>query len=225
MAAVAPPVGRAGRMNLADPQGDSGWASTRSRLRVVARVRWAALPSCALGVWSMATRKPSPRNRATRPAAEDLESRQLLSATASGTDIDGDTWTLRLIGPGSLTVVKQNGVDGNPAPLNSTTEINQIIVGGTHPLVSRPIGTVHKGSNGDGKVFFNTFNQLENHSERFSAGLGLLAINMPNFWLGNTTPAGSTTTPTTPAITIPDGTDTLRFGGVDTKHNQTNPPA
>jgi hypothetical protein len=166
----------------------------------------------------MATRKPSPRNRALRPAKEDLESRQLLSAIASGTDIDGDTWTFKLTGPGSLTVVKQNGPDGNPAPLNSTTEISQIVVGGTDPLVSRLIGIVRKGPNGDGKVFFNTFDQLESHSEKLQSGLGLLAVNMPGFWLGNTFPTGST--PTAPTMTIPDGVDTLRFGGVDTTHNQ-----
>jgi hypothetical protein len=172
----------------------------------------------------MATRKPSPRIRALRPAAEDLESRQLLAAMVSGTDIDGDTWTLRLTGPGSLTVVKQNGADGTPAPLNSQTEINTIVVAGTNPLESRLVGTVRKSPTGDGKVFFNNFNELEQHSEHLSGvGLGLLAINMPNFWLGNTFPAGSTTT-TPPAIAIPDGVSTLKFGGVDTTHNQVNPP-
>ncbi len=48
---------------------------------------------------------------------------------------------------------------------------------------------------------------------------------MPNFWLGNTTPVGSTETPVTPSITIPDGVSTLNFGGADTTHNQVNPPA
>jgi hypothetical protein len=158
-----------------------------------------------------------------------LESRQLLAAMVSGTDVDGDTWTLRLMGPGSLTVVKQNGPDGNPAPLNSQTEIDSIVVAGTDPLASRLVGTVRKGPNGDGKVFFNTFDELPNRSEHFQAngqplGLGLLGITMPGFWLGNTTPAGSTTTPTTPTIAIPDGTGTLKFGGVDTTHNQVNPP-
>jgi hypothetical protein len=45
---------------------------------------------------------------------------------------------------------------------------------------------------------------------------------MPNFWLGNTTPASTTTTttPTPPSIKIPDGVDTFDFGGVDTTHNQ-----
>src|SRR5512135_150785 len=90
----------------------------------VARARRVGLSPSALGVWSMSTRKPSPRNRALRPAPEDLEDRQMLSATASGTDFDGDTWTLRLIGPGSLAVTKQdNG------------EINQITVAGAEPLV------------------------------------------------------------------------------------------
>ena len=98
--------------------------------------------------------------RALRPTAEDLESRQLLAAMVSGTDVDGDTWTLRLIGPGSLTVVKQAGADGNPAPLNSATEIDTITVAGTNPLSSQLVGTVKKGPNGDGKVFFNTFDEL-----------------------------------------------------------------
>ncbi len=174
----------------------------------------------------MATRKPSPRIRALRPTAEDLESRQLLAAMASGTDIDGDTWTLRLIGPGSMTVVKQDGADGNPAPLNSQTEINSITVAGTNPLESRLVGTVKQGPNGDGKVFFNTFDQLDNRSLKLQGiGLGLLSIDMPDFWLGNTTPPGSTATPTTPSITIPDGVNTLNFGGVDTTHNQVNPPS
>ena len=65
-----------------------------------------------------------------------------------------------MIGPGSLNVVKQDGADGNPAPLNSQTEINSITVAGTDPLSSRLVGTVHKGPNGDGKVFFNTFDEL-----------------------------------------------------------------
>jgi hypothetical protein len=173
----------------------------------------------------MATRKPSPRNRALRPAAEDLECRQLLSGTVSGTDIDGDTWTLRLLGPGTLNVTKQVDAAGNPSPLNSATQINTITVGGTDPLASRLIGTVHKAANGDGKVFFQTFNELASHSKRMNGGLGLLSINMPGFWLGKTTPAGTTpTTNATPSITINDGVDTLRFGGVDTTVGQTNPP-
>src|SRR5207253_6156422 len=84
------------------------------------------------------------------------------------------------------------------------------------------VGKVKKGSKGDGRVFFNTFNELASHSEKLSTGLGLLAIDMPGFWLGNTTAAGATAS-TTPSITIPDGVDTFRFGGVDTQHNQTNP--
>jgi hypothetical protein len=174
----------------------------------------------------MATRKPSPRNRALRPAAEDLESRQLLSGTVSGTDIDGDTWTLKLIGPGTLNVTKQVGADGNPSPLSSETEINAITVGGTDPLTSRLIGTVKKAAGGDGKVFFQTYTELGADSDNLASGLGLLSVKMPDFWLGLTTPSGTTPTQNvTPSITIPDGVNTLRFGGVDTTHNQTNPPA
>jgi hypothetical protein len=170
----------------------------------------------------MSTRKPSPRNRALRPAPEDLEDRQLLSAVVSGTDIDGDTWTLRLIGPGSLVVTKQNDANGNPQPLNSQSEINTITVAGAEPLVTRLIGTVHKSATGDGKVFFQSLNELSSRSERLAGGQSMLSIVMPNFWLGNTTPVTSTTTtlPSPPSITIPDGVNTLKFGGVDTTHDQ-----
>ena len=174
----------------------------------------------------MATRKPSPRNRAVRPAAEDLESRHLLSKVVSGTDIDGDTWTLQLFGRGSLTVVKQNDpTTGSPAALNSATEINQIIVGGTDPLHSRLVGHVTKGPNGNGQVFFQNLTELTSRTDTLGAGNGLLAINMPNFFLGNTTPTTATPSTTAPSIVVPDGVDTLRFGGVDTTHNQVTPPS
>ena len=171
----------------------------------------------------MATRKPSPRNRAVRPAAEDLESRHLLSQVVSGTDTDGDSWTLQLFGRGSLTVVKQvDPTTGAPGTLNSPTEINQIIVGGTDPLHSRLVGTVTKI--GTGQVFFQNLQELTSRSDILGAGNGLLAINMPRFYLGDTTPTSSTTTPTTPSITIPDGVDTFRFGGVNTARNPNNSP-
>src|SRR5512135_3294508 len=92
----------------------------------VARARRVGLSPSALGVWSMSTRKPSPRNRALRPAPEDLEDRQMLSRMFTGTDpTTGATWTLQLIGPGSLDVTKQ--ADG---------AINQITVAGAEPLVT-----------------------------------------------------------------------------------------
>jgi hypothetical protein len=134
----------------------------------------------------------------------------MLSATVSGTDIDGDTWTLRLIGPGSLVVTKQNN-----ASLNSQTEINQITIAGAEPLVTRLIGHVTKGPNGDGKVFFQSLNELPSRSERLTGGQSFLSIVMPNFWLGTHTPST-----TAPAILIPDGVNTLKFGGVDTRQNQ-----
>lgn len=174
----------------------------------------------------MSTRKLHPRTRALRPSAEGLETRQLLAATVSGIDVDGDQWTLRLVGPGALTVVKQNGADGNPAPLASNTEISKITIGGTNPLQSRLIGTVKKGPNGDGKVFFENFTELANRGEHSSNGDGPLAIAMPGFWLGVTSPPSTSTTtaPSPPSITIPDGTATLEFGGVDTTHGRTATP-
>ena len=173
----------------------------------------------------MSTRKHATPARAFRPEASDLESRRLLSGVVSGVDAKGDTWTLRLTGPGSLNVVKQDDSSGKPAALNSATDINTITIGGTDPTKSRLVGTVTSVAAGsDGRVFFQNLNELPSRSELFpSSGLGILSIDMPGFWLGNTTPStsSSASTNTTANIHIPDGVDTLRFGGVDTTFNRT----
>ncbi|GAC1475549.1 MAG: hypothetical protein NVSMB9_28310 [Isosphaeraceae bacterium] len=173
----------------------------------------------------MSMRKQTPRTRGFRPEADNLEERQLLSAVVSGTDSKGDAWTLRLIGPGALSVVKQNGPDGKPAALNSPTDINTITIGGTDPTVTRLVGTVHKGPMSDGRVFFQELVALPARSVKFSStGLGMVSVDMPNFWLGNTTPlAGRTTPPNAPNISLPDGVESLRFGGVDTTVNRSAP--
>ena len=171
----------------------------------------------------MSTRKQTQRTRAFRPEADSLESRQLLSGLVTGTDSKGDIWTLQLVGPGQISVVKQNDSNGKPAPLNSATDISTITVGGTDPVQSRLIGTVNKvGAGSDGHVFFNNLVQLPSRSERYgAAGLGLVSVSMPSFWLGRTTSPSSTTaaTATLPSISMPDGVDTLQFGGVDASHN------
>lgn len=175
----------------------------------------------------MSTRKHSPRNRGFRPETSALEDRQLLSGVVSGMDSKGDAWTLRLIGPGQISVIKQVGADGNPAPLDSATDIDTITIGGTDPLKSRLVGVVTKtGANSDGRVFFQNFKQLVGRSEQFgTAGYGILSIDMPDFWLGNTTPIDTTgtTSPPAPNIALPDGAATLRFGGVDTTFNRPAP--
>lgn len=168
----------------------------------------------------MSTRKHSPRSRAFRPGAVTLERRELLSGVVSGTDIDGDLWSLRLIGTGSISVLKQVDTNGDPSPLDSQTEISTITIGGTDPINSRVVGTVQKGTSGDGKVFFQEMIGLEAQSQQFSGvGLGTVSIDMPDFWLGNTTPSTATGTPGPIRIALPDGTASLRFGGVDRLHN------
>ena len=165
----------------------------------------------------MSMRKDLGRSRAIRPAAESLELRQLLSATITGTDTAGDKWTLSLLGKGTLQVIKQNDPStGNPGTLTSATEIKSITVAGTDPRSTRLIGTVVPASGSDGRVFFNNLTEIPNRSDLSGVGLGLLAINMPDFWLGYT---GSTTAPSgspVAEIAIPDGVNSLRFGGVDT---------
>ncbi len=173
----------------------------------------------------MSMRKHLGRSRAYRPSAECLEGRQLLSATVSGTDTAGDQWTLTLQGHGSLQVVKQNDSTGSPGALNSATEIKSITVSGTDPADSKLIGTVKPAAGSTGQIFFEQLNEIPNHSDKTGTGLGLEAINMPNFYLGVTDPS-VTTSSTQPlaSINIPDGVNSLRFGGVDTtKFFGTNP--
>jgi len=165
----------------------------------------------------MAIRKHPSRFRAIRPATEDLEQRQLLSGTVSGVNGEGDAWVLTLVGPGSVRVTKQPDAAGNATSLTGPTEIDTITVAGTDPLHTRLVGTVTPSGRGTGRVFFQNFVEVANRSERTSGGNGLLSIDMPSFYLGLTAAAAPTTTAgAEPSILIPDGTSTLRFGGVDT---------
>jgi hypothetical protein len=165
----------------------------------------------------MAKRKHPSRFRAIRPATENLEERQLLSGTVSGVDTEGDAWTLRLIGPGSIQVTKQPDANGNPTALTDPSEINTITILGTDPLETRLVGTVVPSGTGTGQVFFQTLTEVTNPSFKGTGGNGLLSIDMPQFYLGltaNTAPTSSSGVE--PSINIPDGVATLDFGGVDT---------
>ena len=164
----------------------------------------------------MSMRKHLGRSRAFRPSAESLEGRQLLSATVSGTDTAGDQWTLTLKGHGTLQVLKQDDSSGSPAALDSNTEINSITVAGTDPMDSVLTDTVKRAPGSDGRVFFNTLTEITNKSDKTGSGLGLLAINIPDFYLGYTGSATPGTTEPIASINIPDGINSLRFGGVDT---------
>jgi hypothetical protein len=178
----------------------------------------------------MSMRKDLGRSRALRPSAESLELRQLLSATVSGTDTAGDKWTLKLLGKGTLQVVKQTDPStGEPGALDSATEINSITLAGTDPRSTRLIGTVVPAAGSDGRVFFNTLTEIQNRSNLLAQGLGILAINMPDFYLGYTGSAMAPSTGPVASINIPDGVNSLRFGGVDTTKffgtNAANSPA
>jgi hypothetical protein len=144
-----------------------------------------------------------------------------------GLDIDGDAWTLRLHGPGDFQVINQPGDDGDPIPVGQPALIDQIILGGPDPGTTRLIGKVNPGPNGDGKIFFARFTELGGavtqapisgdsafggFAAQDPANLGPHAIDMPGFWLGQTSDSATAPDPT---IDIPDGVNTLRFGGVD----------
>src|SRR5262249_8176729 len=150
---------------------------------------------------------PLRRPRGLRPAPESLESRRLLSKTISGVDGDGDQWTLQLIGPGDLRVTKQDDANGNPQDLTTPSQIKKIKSAGADPTRSRLVGKVTKSASGDGKVFFQKMTELGGAAESASTGNGILAIDIPNFWLGDTSPTGTPVVGTTikGSIDIPDG--------------------
>jgi len=191
----------------------------------------------------MFTRKPTPSRRSFRPSAEGLETRRVLSsfstiptASVSGTDIDGDRWTLTLYGPGTINVVDGEGAAFTSANAEVPNLINTITVAGTVTSRSRLIGSVTPAAGSDGKVFFQNMNiqangafpQLDrNEANRISPtaqnGIGL--IDAPDFWLGNT--SGAEPTVSSPyhsgfrlagTITAPEGVNVLKFGGVDVNY-------
>ncbi|MBX6313978.1 MAG: hypothetical protein IRY99_13835, partial [Isosphaeraceae bacterium] len=163
---------------------------------------------------SMSTRRP--RSWALRPRPEDLEDRRLLSVVYRGTDIDGDTYELKLVGGGDLRVTALNAA-GNPATPNEPALIDKIEIGGPSPESTRLIGKVlQKGPNGDGRVFFQTLDVLGGASENIAGANGMLAIDMPDFYLGHTSTTAPTANQPAGEIRIPDGIVTLRFGGIDT---------
>ena len=165
----------------------------------------------------MAMRKLPSRFRAIQPSAENLEGRQLLAGVVSGVNTEGDHWVLRLVGPGSIRVTKQPDTSGTATTLTDQSEIDTITIAGTDPLASRLVGQVTPSGQGDGRVFFQTFTEIQGISQTGGSGNGLLSIDMPNFWLGLTSATAPTATAgTTPSISLPSGTATLRFGGVDT---------
>jgi hypothetical protein len=194
----------------------------------------------------MSMRKPSPSRRALRPLAENLETRHLLSslstkpsATVSGTDSKGDRWTLTLYGPGTLNVVDKDGNAFTSATKYTPDDINTITVSGTATSESRLVGKVtYVPAGSDGRVFFqqltinNTgayafFNTSLVEPKAVIAQNGIAAVDIPNFWLGETTGTAPTATSnfhvvgTTPfhlagGINALEGINVLRFGGVDT---------
>lgn len=190
----------------------------------------------------MLKRKPRPPIRLLRPTGENLETRQLLSVTppgsstltqiVRGTDPDGAQWTLKLYGPGAISVVGTNGDTFDSTTQKLQESIDTITVAGSISTETRLVGTVKPGSNGDTDVYFqnmlvtdtgelgkidvgqvNNFRTVQN---------GIYAIDMPNFYLAHT----ETTVPGTSSlihsnamsageINIPQGVNTLRFGGVN----------
>jgi hypothetical protein len=191
----------------------------------------------------MSTSKRTPSRRSFRPLAEGLETRQVLStystiptATVSGTDADGDRWTLTLFGPGTMNVVDQTGEAFTRENSGTPNLINTITVAGTVTHSSRLVGRVEPADGGDGKVFFQNLNVQNNGAydnidpnwvqrRGTVAQNGIALVDMPSFWLGRTSTATSTAQSDIHAgfklaggITAPEGINVLRFGGVDVNY-------
>ena len=162
----------------------------------------------------MPTSKPR-RPKSYRPGQETLEGRMMLSGVVQGVDVDGDLYTLSLSGPGAIRVLNQPGADGTtPIPIGQAGLINTITLQGTNPTASRLVGAVQQASGGDGRVFFENLVSPSNVSTGGGIGVGILSIEMPDFWLGDTSPGDTDAVQGT--IRLPNGINTLNFGGVDT---------
>jgi hypothetical protein len=189
--------------------------------------------------------------RSLRPQAESLETRQLLSiaissklnyaqpsGVARGTDPDGAQWTLRLYGPGSLTVLGTGGQVFSKSTQNVTQSIQTINVGGAITTQTRLVGIVKPPATGDGRVYFENLNvaptgelgkiDVGQVSNFRTVQNGIYAIDIPDFYLAHTATTAPvldaalgihspihTTAATAGSIIIPQGVITLRFGGVD----------
>lgn len=161
----------------------------------------------------MATRRPG--DRAFRPTTEGLESRKLLTKVITGVDIDGDTWELRLLGPGDLSVVNQPDANGDPIPLGEPALIDSILIGGPDPTQTRLVGVVNQAEGGDGRVYFQNMREFNGAAVGVAALNGIHVIDMPDFWLGRTSAEATIAGVPAGLILIPDGVNTLRFGGAD----------
>ena len=134
------------------------------------------------------------------------KSSQQATAVVRGTDPDGAQWTLRLYGPGALNVVDTNGDQFTRSTQNLVESIDTIIVAGAITTETRLVGTVHPDPNtANARVYFqNLFVTPTGELGKIDEGQvsnfrivqnGILAIDMPDFYLGHT----ETTTPSTPS--------------------------
>ena len=133
---------------------------------------------------------------------------------------------------GAISVVGTNGDTFDSTTQNLKESIMTITVAGSISTETRLVGTVKPSSNGDANVYFENLNVTDTGelgkidvgqvSNFRTVQNGIYAIDMPNFYLAHT----ETTTPSVASlihtiamsagqIDIPEGVNTLRFGGVD----------
>jgi hypothetical protein len=153
-----------------------------------------------------------------------------------GTDPDGAQWTLALYGPGAISVVGTDGDTFTSQTQNLQESILTITVAGSISTETRLVGTVKPSpSNGDTNVYFENLN-VSNTGELGKIDIGqvsnfktvqngIFAIDMPDFYLAHTDPTPPATTSlihtsamSAGQIDIPEGVNTLRFGGVDVNY-------
>jgi len=140
---------------------------------------------------------------------------------------------LTLYGPGTINVVDKAGAAFTRATAGTPDLINTITVAGTVTSKSRLVGKVTPAAGSDGRVYFQNLNIQANgafgqidasHIDRIgtTAQNGISLVDMPDFWLGNT--SGDKPTTSSPVhggvsmaggIIAPEGINVLRFGGVN----------
>jgi hypothetical protein len=164
-----------------------------------------------------------------------------LTAVVSGIDPDGASWMLRLYGPGALSVLATDGTAFTSGAKFKVGSIDTITVSGATTDRTRLVGTVYPNpATGDARVYFQNLNvgstgelgkiDIGQVSNFRSVQNGIHAIDMPDFYLAHTETTAPTTTLHSPihtgaaaagAIIIPQGVNTLRFGGVDVNYTPT----
>lgn len=116
----------------------------------------------------------------THHLLDTLESRTLLAATFSGTDVDGDTYTLNLSGPGAMVVNTSGG--------GTTGFLQSVQLNGTTPASNLTISVTQSGGNGSVDLHSlqgSALNKLTAPKVNLDAGGAIALAGLKSMTLGD----------------------------------------